>query len=102
MISVKDKDVEMRRSAFLQTIQHHKDVANKHQSAVFSSTAGRFGNSTSITNDDSMMRENSNYQQEAQYKTASGGFDTTKSTFGLTFQKGNSGTVIKNLNNFSF
>jgi|TARA_B110000305_G_C19303976_1_gene570569 hypothetical protein len=42
MISVKDKDIMMKRGAFLQTIQNHKKQANAHQNAVFSSTQQRF------------------------------------------------------------
>lgn len=42
MISVKDREIMNKREAFLQTIQTHKEMANTHQNAVFTSAQKRF------------------------------------------------------------
>ena len=63
MISVKDKDVALRRTAFLQTIQHHKSQASNHQGHVFSSTVNRFGSEKKDL-ELSLIREQSQLQYE--------------------------------------
>ena len=95
MISVKDKDVEMRRSAFLQTIQYHKSQASKHSNAVFSSTSGRFGKNTNTIE---------SKEGDHNYKTATDAFgkSTNNSTFGLTFQKGGSSGLVPHMGMTSF
>lgn len=42
MISVKDKDISIKRQAFRETINMHKRFASTHKNAIFSSTTDRF------------------------------------------------------------
>lgn len=48
MISVKDREISLKRQAFRETINLHKKYANTHANAIFSSTTDRFGRAQSI------------------------------------------------------
>ena len=97
MISVKDQEVMQKREAFLYTINQHKQMANSHQNAVFSSAKTRFD--PTRKDEPAVMEapaatQASGYQtiqpSEGLNKTGRGAFDSsdrniTQSTFGLSF-----------------
>ena len=98
MISVKDQEVMQKREAFLYTINQHKQMANSHQNAVFSSAKTRFDatrkEEPQVMEAPAGNQASAGYQtiqpSEAFNKTGRAAFDSsdrniTQSTFGLSF-----------------
>lgn len=90
MISVKDREITLKRQAFRETINMHKKYANTHSNAVFTSATDRFARAQSI--DVPMRSTHDGINDELHNATSrSGGFDIQASEINL---KEGSGKVL--------